>query len=495
MDRGGILMRLMGRCAVGLCIAALCSVALVKLASPAAALQRHGQATPADTVIPTAARVVLHDVNVIDGTGAAERTHQDVVIANGRVESFGAANASAGAVPAGTQVIALSGDTVIPGLVGMHDHMFYPSGRVPVYNEMAYSFPRLYLAAGVTTIRTTGAVEPYTDLGLAAEIREGRMPGPHIFVTGPYLEGPGAYTPNMHELTGPEDARRTVAYWADEGVTSFKAYMHITRAELSAALAEAHRRGLKLTGHLCSIGFREAAELGIDNLEHGLMVDTEFDPGKAPDQCPSQQLTAATLAKMDVEGAEIQQTIRELVQRHVAVTSTMPVFETFAPNRPPLETRVLEAMLPQARIDYLTRRAMIAESHDSPWQVLLSKEMQFERDFVRAGGLLLAGEDPTGYGGVLAGYGDQRELELLVEAGFTVPQAVQIATANGARFLGIADRTGSLRPGLAADLVAVRGDLGSDIHNIENVAWVFKDGVAFDSVKLQQEARGSVGLH
>ncbi|HEX2713493.1 MAG TPA: hypothetical protein VHM88_14930, partial [Candidatus Acidoferrales bacterium] len=334
--------------------------------------------------------VALAHVRVVDGTGAPPAADQTIIISGGRIQALGPAASTA--IPAGAKVMELSGYTVIPGLVGMHDHMFYPSGGgTVIYNELGFSAPRLYLAGGVTTIRTAGSIEPYTDLQLKKLIDAGRMPGPKMHVTGPYLEGAGAYTPQMHELAGPDDARRTVDYWADEGVTSFKAYMHITRAELAAAIAAAHKRGLKVTAHLCSIGFREAAALGIDDLEHGLVVDTEFTPGKVPDACPDQAPVREALAKMDVTDAPIAEMIRELVARHVAVTSTLPVFETIVPNRPPLQQRVLDAMLPEARVDYLARRAQIGSSTGSLWPVLFKKEMEFERAFVKAGGLLLAG--------------------------------------------------------------------------------------------------------
>jgi len=271
--------------------------------------------------------------------------------------------------------------------------------------------------------------------------------------------------------------------------------MHITRAELGAAIQEAHKRGIKVTGHLCSFGFKEAAALGIDDLEHGLMVDTEFDPGKTPDVCPSQQLTAKTLADIDIESEPVQSTIRDLVAHHVAVTSTIVIFETFAPNQPPLEPRVIDAMLPQAAIDYLATRSIISENANSSWPVLLKKEMQFERDFVKAGGVLLAGEDPTGYGGDLAGFGDQRELELLVDAGFTPAEAIHIYTENGARFLGENDRVGTLAAGKQADIIVVAGDPSTKIGDIEKTELVFKDGVGYDSAKLVESVRGSVGLH
>jgi len=443
--------------------------------------------------------VALIHVRVIDGTGAPPREEQTLLISGGRIASIG----SEPQVPAGAKVMDLSDYTVIPGLVGMHDHLFYPApsspapaigGSLALYHEMAFSFPRLYLAGGVTTIRTTGSIEPQTDLAIKKMIDAGKIAGPKMHVTGPYLEGAGSFTPVLRELAGPEDARRTVEYWADSGATSFKAYMHITRAELDAAIRAAHRRNLKVTGHLCSIGFREAAALGIDDLEHGLLVDTEFVAGKKPDVCPDGAEVRKSLLALDLGGAEASAMIRDLVAHHVAVTSTLPVFELSVPNRPPLSRRVLDALAPQSQADYLAARARTDERDDGSGAKLLKKEMDFERKFAEAGGLLLAGEDPTGYGGVLAGFGDQRQVELLVEVGFTPAEAIRVASWNGARFLGEEKRIGSLEPGKQADLVVIHGDPSKTIADIEKVEFVFKDGIGYDSKKLIESVRGTVGL-
>ncbi|HYR46426.1 MAG TPA: amidohydrolase family protein, partial [Thermoanaerobaculia bacterium] len=429
------------------------------------------------------------------------REDQTVVISAGKIQAIGSTGSTP--VPPGAKEIDFSGHTAIPGMLGMHDHLFYPApssparaagGNLALYHEMGFSFPRLYLACGVTTIRTTGSIEPQTDLELAKLIDTGKIAGPKIHVTAPYLEGAGSFTPVLRELTGPEDARRTVDYWAQEGATSYKAYMHITRAELAAAVQAAHARKLKVTGHLCSIGFREAAAIGIDNLEHGLLVDTEFVSDKKPDECPSNKARQDSLVALDLSSAPAKDMIRDLVARHVAVTSTLPVYETSVPNRPPLPQRVLDALAPESRADYLAGRARMAERADNPGAALLKKEMDFERAFVAAGGLLLAGEDPTGYGGVLAGFGDQREVELLVEAGFSPAEAIHIATENGAKFLGVADKIGTLAPGKHADLIVVRGDPSRTIADIEKVEIVFKDGIGYDSAKLIESVRGTVGL-
>ena len=445
--------------------------------------------------------IALTHVSVIDGTGSAPTNDQTIVIANGHIQSVG--DAAKAAIPQNTKVLDLHGYTVIPGLVGMHDHLFYPAGG-GWFTEMGFSFPRLYLAGGVTTIRTTGSLETYTDLEIKKQIDSGKAPGPKVHITGPYLEGEGSFAIQMHALTGPEDARKTVAFWAEQGATSYKAYMFITRTELGAAIDEAHKRGLKLTGHLCSVTFREAAALGIDDLEHGLVVDTDFVPDKKPDVCPPTGPALKQLAEqIDINGPEVQRTIHELVAHHVAVTSTLPVFEMFLPDKPSLQQRMLDALSPDARATFLANKVRVGDPvylhqryglDTSPWPVLLKKEMQFERAFAGAGGLLLAGEDPTGIGGVLAGFGDQREVELLVEAGFTPLEAIRIATLNGAQFLGEADRIGTIAPGKQADLVVIHGDPSSNIADMEKVETVFKDGVGYDSAKLINSVRGLVGL-
>jgi len=433
----------------------------------------------------------LTHVRVIDGTGASAREDQVIIVSGGKIQEIG--DAATTPVPAKAKVIEMRDYTVIPGLVGMHDHIFYPAGPAH-YNTLAFSAPRLYLACGVTTIRTAGSLEPFTELNLKKAIDQGRVPGPNMHVTSPYLEGPGAFTLQMHELTGPDDARKMVEYWAEQGIDNFKAYTNITSAELSAAIEEVHKRGMKITGHLCSIGFREAAALGIDNLEHGLLVDSEFVLGKKPDTCPASRDVREMLIKLDISSAQIRETIHDLVAHQVAVTSTLPVFEISIPGRPPLQQRVLEVMAPEIRIAYLTQRARVGETKDSPLPALFKKEMEFEREFVKAGGLLIAGPDPTGYGGVVAGFGDQREVELLVEAGFTPVEAIKIATYNGALYLAELDRIGTLAAGKKADMVLIKGNPARDIADIEKVEIVFKDGIGYDSAKLIEAVRGSVGI-
>ena len=448
--------------------------------------------------------VALQHATVIDGTGASARQDQTIVIAGGLIAAIGPSGSVN--IPPNAPRLSLAGYTALPGLVDMHGHLFYLSNFYHtddlLAHDMPFSYPRLYLSNGVTTIRTTAAFEPYADLEIKRKVDAGSLIGPKMHVTSPVIEGEGYPLTQFHVLTGPEDARRMVEYWAREGATSFKLSTDVTRAEAKAAIDEAHRWGLIITGHLCSIGFREAAELGIDNLEHGLWVDTEFASDKQPEVCPPDN--DASAVDLDVNGDALQSLVKTLVDHHVAVTSTMATWERFRPCRPEASQRVLDVLSERDRQFYEAGlrldRKKIAEGSARERELcerftrMLKKEMEFELAFARAGGLLLAGSDGD-LEAVIAGFAEQRELELLVEAGFTPAQAIQIASLNGAQFLKEASRIGSLEVGKQADIMIVKGDPAKNIRDIENVELVFKDGVGYDSKKLIASVKGQVGIH
>lgn len=440
--------------------------------------------------------VALEHATVIDGTGGPAKQDQTIVIVGGRIAALGASGSVE--IPAKAERLNLAGYTALPGLVGMHDHLFYVSNFFHtddlLAHDMPFSYPRLYLANGVTTLRTTAAFEPYTDLEIKRRVDAGTLIGPKIHVTSPCIEGEGYPLAQLYVLDGPEAARRMVEYWAREGVTSFKLYTDITRAQAKAAIDEAHRWGLTVTGHLCSIGFREAAELGIDNLEHGLWVDTEFASDKRPDVCPPDYNASA--ADLDVNGDAIQSLIKTLVDHHVAVTSTLTAWEQFIASPPAATHQALDALSERDRKLYEEGRLKERKSGVSLERLtrMLKKEMEFEHAFARAGGLLLAGSDAV-FEAVIAGFSDQRELELLVEAGFTPEEAIEIYTLNGARFLKQDSRIGSLEVGKQADIMIVKGDPAKNIQDIENVELVFKDGIGYDSKKLIASVKGQVGIH
>jgi imidazolonepropionase-like amidohydrolase len=472
---------------------AVALVVIVALFAPSPApAQAYADLAPAVRafVAVESPHVLIRDVRLIDGTGSPAREAMTVEVRDGRVVRVAPAD-SVGDV-AGAQVVDGSGQTLIPGLVMLHEHMFYPSGQAR-YNTNEVSFPPLYLAGGATTIRTGGSVDPYTDLTIARHVDEGRIPGPRMDVTAPYLEGPGGFIRAFPVIRTPADARSHVDFWADRGATSYKAYMNIDRASLGAAIEAAHARGLKVTGHLCSVTYREAAELGIDNLEHGFFAATDWVAGKEPDQCPPGGVAQQSYLELDVEGVEFRGLVRHLIDRSVAITSTLTVVERRAPDRPPPPPGALDAMLPQLR-EQVEARLEAARRGGPRGGELLARYMAMEKAFHNAGGLLVVGTDPTGGGDVVPGYANQRALQLLMEMGLSVEEAVRVATLNGARYLGRDDDVGSIATGKRADLVLLDGDPAADPDAFRRMTLVFKDGVGYDSRRLFESVRGTVGL-
>ncbi|MEO5567651.1 MAG: amidohydrolase, partial [Gemmatimonadaceae bacterium] len=364
--------------------------------------------------------VALTHARIIDGTGAPAKPDQTIIIRDGMIERVGPSGSTP--VPAGVLTIDLTGKSVMPGLVMVHEHLYYPNGG-GWYGNYDESFTRLYLAGGVTSMRTGGNVNGYTDLAIKQLIDAGRKPGPWIDATAPYLQGPGGVAGQLYVLKSTEDARRMVNFWADAGSTSFKAYMDITRDALRASIEEVHKRGLKITGHLCSVTFREAAEMGIDNLEHSFFVATDFVENKQPDVCPGQGTGMQAAAAMDTSKAAFKSLVKVLVDRKVALTSTLTVFETFTPGRP--VPPGLDVLVPALREQFERNYARTQSNASSIYASLYPAVASMEAYFVRAGGTLVVGTDPTGGGGVIPGYSNQRAVELLVEAGLTPLEAIK----------------------------------------------------------------------
>jgi enamidase len=462
---------------------------LVLLIAAAVVWQPPAMSKNVQQYVRTSAPVIaLTNVRVIDGTGAPARPDQTIVLKNGVIAEIG--DAARVTPPPGAEVIDLAGRSVIPGLVMLHEHLYYPTGP-GVYGQLGESFTRLYLAGGVTTMRTGGNMNGYMDINLKRAIDSGQKPGPAIDATAPYVNGPNQFQQMTH-VQDAEQARRHVAYWADQGATSLKAYMQISRAALGAAIDEAHKRGLKVTGHLCSVTYSEAADLGIDNLEHSFLAATDFVADKKADECPGQGRSQQTIAALDQNGAAFKGLVHKLIDKRVALTSTLTVFETFTPGRP--LPPGLDVLTPQLKEQFEQTHARVAQNTTSHYLELFPKAMALELAFARAGGLLVAGTDPTGSGGVIPGYSNHRQIELLVDAGFTPLEALRIATLNGATYLEREKTIGSLVAGKHADLVVVRGDPAARIADVRNVEIVFRHGIGYDPAKLVASVAGRVGL-
>jgi imidazolonepropionase-like amidohydrolase len=436
--------------------------------------------------------IALVHVNIIDGTGGPVKNDQVIVIIKGRIAKTG--DSKNVTIPASAKILDCKGKTVIPGMIMMHEHLFYGESLPPYYLgvEMPISFPRLYLAGGATTIRTTGSVEPTTDLNIKKAIDKGQMAGPDIDVTGPYIEREFLPIPEVQFIRSPEEAGEEVNYWIARGCTSFKVYMDITKDDLKAVVSIAHQHNLKVTGHLCSLTYREAAELGIDNLEHGFIPASDFVTGKKENVCAFGSVTPS-LKNLDVNSPAMKDLMKFLIEKKVAITSTLPVFE---PNtgREMIPGAGDAALAPQIK-EAVEKNYKAQAGKDTSDAVLFKKEMAWEKQFVEMGGRLMAGVDPTGAGRTIPGYADQHTLELLVEAGFSLPTAVKICSLNAAEYLGRDKEIGSVADGKRADLVLIDGDIQKDIRAVRNTEIVFKNGIGYDSKKIFESVKGMVGLY
>jgi imidazolonepropionase-like amidohydrolase len=435
-----------------------------------------------DVVVVPRGRTALTHVTVVDGTGRPAQDDQTVVIDGDRIIAVGPTTDTP--VPPEAQIFNLPDHTVIPGLVGMHDHLFYVAPGSPRQISDPSALARLYLAAGVTTIRTGGTIDLDADIRLKRAIDDGREVGPAVVLTSPYFGD-----------LPPEAVPAAVETLAGQGVAWLKVYTQASPDMLDALVQAAHQRGLKVMGHLCGVGFREAVARDIDTLEHGVLVDSEFYPGRKRGECPEWSASINALRRVGVPSTAIDGLIADLVTARVAITSTLSLFESFTRRPAFYDTRAEAVLAWSAREAYRREVQLGPESPQSAgWSDALQMEMVFERRFVKAGGHLVSGADPTGWGGALAGLADQRNVELLVEAGFTPEEAIQIATANGAATLGIADRVGTIAPGKIADLVLVQGNPAARIRDIQHVMVVFKNGIGYDGHVLLQSARGSIGV-
>ena len=442
---------------------------------------------------------VFKNALLIDGKGNAAKPHQTVIVSNGKIDWVG--DDAKADLPKGATLIDLNGKVLMPGLVMMHEHMYISAHsiepRYPNLKQLPFTFPRLYLAAGATTIRTCGSIEPYSDLRIKKDIDLGVFPGPKMELTAPYIEGKSTRFPQMNENKTPADAAAFVNYWAHQGFTSFKAYMGVDKPTLKAAVDAAHKRQLKITGHLDIVTYKEAASLGMDNLEHGFMASTDFAAGKKENEPPAAGIAYKALSNLDIQSDSVRKFIQFLIDKKMSITSSLAVFEGSTTTQPQPNQEALNAMSPDTRDFYLQRLAT-TKSAKGPtvYDKAYANATKMEKMFYDMGGLLSVGTDPTGNGGTIAGYGNWRAIELLVEAdGFTPLEAIKIATLNGSIALGFDKTIGTIEAGKAADLLIIQGDPSKNISDLRKVQYVFKNGVGYHSKKLFESVKGKVGFN
>ena len=442
---------------------------------------------------------VFKNALLIDGKGNAAKPNQTIIISNGKIQWIG--DDAKAVIINGAKLIDLNGKALMPGLVMLHEHMYISahdiSTRYLHLKQLPFTFPRLYLAAGATTIRTCGSIEPYSDLRIKKDIDLGLLPGPSMELTAPYIQGKSSIFPQMKENKTPEEAAAFVNYWADQGFTSFKTYMGVDKPTLKAAIDAAHKRHLKITGHLDIVTYHEAALLGMDNLEHGFIASTDFAIGKKENEKPAAGAAVKSLGNLDIQSDSVKQFIQFLIDKKVGITSSLAVFEGATTTQPQPAEDAVNAMSPDTR-DFYLKRLVTVKSAKGPtdWDKAFAKAAKMEKLFYDMGGLLTVGTDPTGNGGTLAGYGNWRAIELLVEAdGFTPLEAIKIATLNGSIALGFNKIIGTIEVGKDADVLVIDGDPSKNISDLRKVQCVFKNGVGYNSKKLFESVKGKVGFN
>lgn len=438
----------------------------------------------ADSLLP----YVKYDVNImaftnaalIDGTGNPIKTKQTVIIENGMIKALG--NNSAVNIPEGAEIIDLEGRTIIPGIVGMHNHLHIP--RFPFVGDVA---SKLYLASGVTTIQTCGAASPNKELSLSKKIANGQQIGPDIIPSAPFITGEGG-NPNMIIPRSEQHLRDTIQYWLNKNVKWFKVYRNTKPNELKIIIDEVHKNGGKVRGHLCSITFEEAAKMGIDGIEHGLNSTSDFRTNKEKGKCNGGR---EYLDKLIISSPEVKDLLQIMLDNEVFLTSTLSVYEASIPDRAYADQRSQKVMSPYLREQYEKRRKNFNNQlQDSTRNNRFERIMEFEYQYFKMGGLLCSGVDAGRH--VIPGFGDQRNYELFIEAGFTTEEAIQVMTSNGAKALERTD-IGSIKVGKRADFVILNGDLDKDPSTIEKVETVFKKGIGYNPELILNETIGQFG--
>jgi len=438
--------------------------------------------------------VAIKNVTLIDGTGGPVKYNQDILLNDKRITSTG----KSGTIDIPDQALVLdgTGKTVIPGLIMMHEHLFHAK---PFYGgfkivPMPHTFPKMYLAGGVTTMRTAGSLEANTDLNVKNLIDSGKRIGPNIDVSTPHMQRGGsvAFAPQLKSLYGDENIENWLNYWFDKGVTSVKVYTSITKDDLKEIIRVSHKRNIKVTGHLCSITYQEAAELGIDNLEHGFAASSDFIEDKPENECVP---IGESMLDLHEDDPKLLALMELLIKNNVTITSTPTVYEPHT-NREIIPGGGSQALAPYL-LEQLTNNhnTIIHTPRDSTRQAFFDKEMKRLLIFHSLGGKITLGTDPTGEGRTIAGYSNRRIIEILVEGGFSIEDAIKLATFNGAEYLEIEDSTGTIEAGKKADLVLINGVLSDDVSNIRNIEIVFKAGVGYDSKQIFESVKGVVGRY
>jgi imidazolonepropionase-like amidohydrolase len=422
------------------------------------------------------ATTAIRNAKVIDGTGAPARTGCTVLVVGERIAAVGPGVR----VPEGANVVDGTGMTVLPGMFDTHGHCFTVDGK-----DQYEAYPLLFLAGGVTTTFSPGEMDADAAFALRERLAKGEQDGARLLSAGPYFEKGKS---DLDWLLGYSDEADAMARLAKYGprMDGLKLLMQVTDAEAAAIIADAHKRGIRVTGHLDSITARRAIELGIDRLEHGLFAMSDFSPGTRP---WGEKFRG--LADLDLQSHPVQELIDLIVARRVALSATTASFEEFAPGYEPVTPDWEKYLAPDQRRVWKGRLLRVQKQEPNWLNRAVAKQLEFLKIVHDRGGIVVTGTDPGGKM-LIPGYGVHRELALLVKAGFTPLAAIRASTQHAAMTLGVERDLGTLEAGKFADLVLVHGDPSADIADVGRTVAVWKAGRRFDPVELRKRAEGKI---
>jgi hypothetical protein len=404
--------------------------------------------------------VYLENVRVFDTASGRIGAPVTVTVFDDRIASV-----RADAPPADAAVVIDGeGGTLLPGLFDMHVHVGAWDGL-------------LHLAAGVTSVRDMGNDNPVL-LPLMADFDGGRMPGPRVFASG-FIEGRSPFSSRGGFVVEQLDrALESVRWYADRGFGAIKIYNSMTPDWVKPLAAEAHRLGMRVSGHVPA--FMSAERVirdGYDEINHinqfllSFVIDTAKDDTRTPFRFTA---LGERVGKLDLASEPVRRMVALMKERDATLDATVATFEAMLRGGPgkvaPSDVAWLDhmpvALQRERKTATLDVRPDQYDDYEASWQ----KMLQVIRMLVDSGVRVVPGTDD------IPGFILHRELEVYGEAGIAPARVLQIATLDCARYLGVDQRLGSIEPGKLADLVLVPGDPTKDLGALRQARLVMKGG-------------------
>jgi len=440
-----------------------------------------GGTLPDPNPSPEPATLAIKNATLVDVRTGRETPDTVILIRGDRIVQVG--TSSEVPLPSQGLVVDASGKWVIPGLMDMHAHAGN-SPEVPV---------NLYLAQGVTTIRSPGGNISLLRL-LRERIESGKTIGPRLFFSGPLLDGnPPVWPEESFLVDSPERAHSAVNFLADQGVDFVKVYNNVTEPVLAEIIETARQRGLIVAGHIPrSMTMTRAVDLGMKSLEHIRITGREMLPVEEANQIdflPLGRREPLLWERFDLSSPKFARLIGHLAESAIYLDPTLTIDESdFVLGPAAQRSNPNNSLLPPEWVQ-------LEESHPSPLFDVppelketarngFKKRQEFVGMCSRAGVRIIAGTDGPGLGTLVPGYGLHHELQLLVQSGLSPLQSLRAATLTAAEALGKDRELGSIEPGKLADLLIVNGDPLVDIGNASKIEFIIKGGTQYRPADL-----------